>query len=86
MRSSRGSQDDAVGRWHGLRPERRQAEAILETVVEAPETEEQRALVRAWVDFTAEAGNGFQAVEISPMARSCNLALRRVRLTLYDAY
>ncbi len=38
------------------------------------------------VDFTAEAGNGFQAVEVTPVARSCNLALRRVRLTLYDAY
>ena len=38
------------------------------------------------VDFTAEAGNGFQAVEIAPIARSCDLALRRVRLTLYDIY
>lgn len=35
------------------------------------------------VDFTAEAGNGFQAVEIAPVARSCNLALRRVRITLH---
>jgi hypothetical protein len=38
------------------------------------------------VDFTAEAGNGFQAVEIAPIARSCSLALRRVRLTLYSIY
>jgi hypothetical protein len=38
------------------------------------------------VDFTAEAGNGFQAVEIAPVARSCSLALRRVRLTLYTIY
>ena len=38
------------------------------------------------VDFTAEAGNGFQAVEVAPVARSCSLALRRVRLTLYGIY
>ena len=36
------------------------------------------------VEFVAEAGDGFQAVEIAPIARSCNLAIRRVRLTLYD--
>lgn len=38
------------------------------------------------VDFTAEAGTGLQAVEIAPIARSCSLALRRVRLTLYTIY
>lgn len=38
------------------------------------------------VDFTAEAGNGFQAVEVAPVDRSCSLALRRVRLTLYGIY
>ena len=38
------------------------------------------------VDFTAEAGNGFQAVEVAPVGRSCSLALRRVRLTLYGIY
>ncbi len=36
------------------------------------------------VAFTAEPGNGFQAVEIAPVARSCSLAVRRVRLTLHE--
>ena len=34
------------------------------------------------VPFEAVPGDGFQAVEIAPIARSCNLASRRVRLTL----
>lgn len=35
------------------------------------------------VAFDALAGEDFQAVEIAPTARSCNLAIRRVRLTLH---